>query len=200
MTTSRNLTRIEHRIATRERETKNRHRGGVLWFTGLSGAGKSTLAFALEERLFRSGHQVYVLDGDNVRHGLSSDLGFSPTDRTENIRRVGEIAALFADAGFICITAFISPYRNDRLTARRAARVNFHEVFIRADLSVCESRDPRGLYKKARAGLIDNFTAVDDVYEEPDEPSLVVDTGSATVKESLELLETYVTSAFAIDA
>ncbi|MYD98606.1 MAG: adenylyl-sulfate kinase [Gammaproteobacteria bacterium] len=200
MTNSDNTTRIEHRIDTRERAGKNRHSGGVLWFTGLSGAGKSTLAFALEERLFRMGYQVYVLDGDNIRHGLSSDLGFTPVDRTENIRRVGEIAALFADAGFICIAAFISPYRDDRMAARRAAMGNFHEVFIRADLSVCEGRDPKGLYRKARAGLIDNFTAIDDPYEEPEEPSLVVDTSSSTIEESLGILVAYVTSAFTVDA
>ena len=200
MTNSDNTTRIEHRIDTRERAGKNRHSGGVLWFTGLSGAGKSTLAFALEERLFRMGYQVYVLDGDNIRHGLSSDLGFTPVDRTENIRRVGEIAALFADAGFICIAAFISPYRDDRMAARRAAMDNFHEVFIRADLSVCEGRDPKGLYRKARAGLIDNFTAIDDRYEEPEEPSLVVDTSSSTIEESLGILVAYVTSAFTVDA
>lgn len=200
MTNAHSIARIEHRIDTRERESRNRHSGGVLWFTGLSGAGKSTLAFALEERLFRMGYQVYVLDGDNIRHGLSSDLGFTPVDRTENIRRVGETAALFADAGFVCIAAFISPYRDDRMAARRAAVDNFHEVFIRADLSVCEGRDPKGLYRKARAGLIDNFTAIDDQYEEPEQPALVVDTGSSTIEESLDILVAYVTNAFAVDA
>lgn len=200
MTNPHNTTRIEHRIDSRERASKNRHLGGVLWFTGLSGAGKSTLAFALEERLFRMGYQVYVLDGDNIRHGLSSDLGFTPVDRTENIRRVGEIAALFAEAGFICIAAFISPYRDGRMAARRAVADNFHEVFIRADLAVCEGRDPKGLYRKARAGLIENFTAIDDRYEVPEDPSLVVDTGASTIQESLELLVAYVTKAFAVDA
>ncbi len=200
MTNPHNTTRIEHRIDTRERESKNRHLGGVLWLTGLSGAGKSTLAFALEERLFRMHYQAYVLDGDNIRHGLSSDLGFAPVDRTENIRRVGETAALFADAGFICIAAFISPYRDDRIAARRAAGENFHEIFVRADLSVCEGRDPKGLYRKARAGLIEHFTAIDDRYEEPEEPSLVVDTTTSTIHESLETLIAYVTKAFAVDA
>ena len=136
-----------------ERENRNRHRSGVLWLTGLSGAGKSTLAFGLGERLFKRGYQVYVLDGDNVRAGLNSDLGFSHADRVENIRRVGEMAALFEDAGMICISAFISPYRYDRETARRAAR-RFHEVYVKADLATCERRDPKGLYRRARAGEI----------------------------------------------
>src|SRR4029450_1762730 len=145
---SKNITRIEHRITTAQREERNKHKGGVLWFTGLSGAGKSTLAFRLEEELFKRGYQVYVLDGDNVRDGLNSDLDFSHKGRTENIRRVGEVAALFADAGTICITAFISPYREDRRAARRAAGEKFHEVYVKADLATCEKRDPKGLYRK----------------------------------------------------
>ena len=187
---------IMHRIATDSRASRNRHAGGVLWFTGLSGAGKSTLAFALEEFLFRRGYQVYVLDGDNLRTGLSSDLGFSPADRTENIRRAGEVAALFADAGLVCIAAFISPYRADREIAREAAASAFHEVYIRADLETCERRDPKGLYKKARAGEIPNFTAVGDVYEEPNSPSLVVDTARSTIEESLATLTDYVIANF----
>ena len=163
-----------HRVSLAEREALGKHRGGVLWLTGLSGAGKSTLAFSLEERLFREGWQVYVLDGDIIRHGLNADLGFSHTDRTENIRRVGQVAALFADAGFLCISAFISPYRADRETARAAAVGCFHEVYVRADLATCEQRDPKGLYKQARAGRISRFTAIDDVYEPPVEPALIV--------------------------
>ncbi len=190
------VTRIDHRIANAKRESRNKHRGGVLWFTGLSGAGKSTLAFALEERLFEDGFQVYVLDGDNLRTGLSSDLGFSPTDRTENIRRAGEVAALFADAGLVCIAAFISPYRVDRNIARRAAGLGFHEIYIRADVETCERRDPKGLYKKARAGEIPNFTAIGDVYEEPVSPSLIVDTTASSVDQSLALLTEYVAANF----
>ncbi|MDE0658862.1 MAG: adenylyl-sulfate kinase [Gammaproteobacteria bacterium] len=190
------VTRIDHRIATVKRESRNNHRGGVLWFTGLSGAGKSTLAFALEERLFNDGFQVYVLDGDNLRTGLSSDLGFSPVDRTENIRRAGEVAALFADAGLLCIAAFISPYQVDRDIARRAAGPGFHEIYIRADLATCERRDPKGLYKRARAGQIPNFTAIGDVYEAPVSPSLVVDTAANTIDQSLGLLTEYVAANF----
>lgn len=190
------VTRIDHRIATVKRESRNNHRGGVLWFTGLSGAGKSTLAFALEERLFEDGFQVYVLDGDNLRTGLSSDLGFSPADRTENVRRAGEVAALFAEAGLLCIAAFISPYQVDRDIARRAAGPGFHEIYIRADLATCERRDPKGLYKKARAGQIPNFTAIGDVYEEPASPSLIVDTAASSIDQSLALLAEYVKANF----
>ena len=195
-TTVAEVTGIDHRIANAKRESRNKHRGGVLWFTGLSGAGKSTLAFALEERLFEDNFQVYVLDGDNLRTGLSSDLGFSPTDRTENIRRASEVAALFADAGLVCIAAFISPYRVDRDIARRAAGQGFHEVYIRADLETCERRDPKGLYKKARAGQIPNFTAIGDVYEEPVSPALIVDTTASGVDQSLALLTEYVAANF----
>ncbi len=178
-----------------ERENRNRHRSGVLWLTGLSGAGKSTLAFGLGERLFKRGYQVYVLDGDNVRAGLNSDLGFSHADRVENIRRVGETAALFEDAGMICISAFISPYRSDRETARKAAR-RFHEVYVKADLATCERRDPKGLYRRARAGEIKNFTGIDDVYEPPKNPALVIDTAATTVEEALTALFEYVTEQF----
>jgi len=195
-TTVPEIVRIDHRVPNASRESRNKHRGGVLWFTGLSGAGKSTLAFALEERLFRDGFQVYVLDGDNLRAGLSSDLGFSPADRTENIRRAGEVAALFADAGLVCIAAFISPYQVDREIARRAAGEGFHEIYIRADLATCERRDPKGLYKKARAGEIQNFTAIGDVYEEPTSPSLIVDTTASRVDQSLALLTEFVTANF----
>jgi bifunctional enzyme CysN/CysC len=187
---SKNLTRVEHRVSTEDRELRNRHKGAALWFTGLSGAGKSTLAFALEEALFKRNYQVYVLDGDNVRSGLTSDLGFSHEDRTENIRRVGEVAALFAGAGVICISAFISPYRADRAIARRAAGDKFYEVYVAADLATCEKRDPKGLYKKARAGEIEEFTGVSAPYEAPEAPEIVVDTSRQSVKESVdELLE-----------
>lgn len=194
-----NIVPVEHRIARCDRERKNEQRGGVLWLTGLSGAGKSTLAFALEEHLFRAGMQVYVLDGDNLRDGLNADLGFSREDRRENIRRAGEVAALFADAGVLCIAAFISPYRTDRAAARDAAPGRFHEVYVRADLATCERRDPKGLYRKARAGEIRNFTAVDDVYEPPEAPSLTVDTAANDVEDCLEKLVDYVTVSFCLD-
>ncbi|MXY58229.1 MAG: adenylyl-sulfate kinase [Gammaproteobacteria bacterium] len=183
------------RIEAARRESRNGHTGGVLWLTGLSGAGKSTLAFALEEHLFSSGYQVYVLDGDNLRRGLNADLGFTHEDRTENIRRAGQVAALFADAGLICIAAFISPYRSDRATAATNAK-RFHEIYIRADLKTCERRDPKGLYKRAREGKIENFTAIDDVYEEPQHPALTVDTVALTIHESLGSLSDFVTKHF----
>lgn len=189
---SKNITRVEHRVSTEDRELRNRHMGAVLWFTGLSGAGKSTLAFALEEALFRRNYQVYVLDGDNVRYGLTSDLGFSHEDRTENIRRVGEVAALFARAGVICISAFISPYREDRAIARRAAGEKYHEVYVSADLATCEQRDPKGLYKKARAGEIADFTGVSAPYEAPEDPEIVIDTSRQSVKASVDALMEFV--------
>jgi bifunctional enzyme CysN/CysC len=189
---SKNITRVEHRVATEDREIRNKHKGAVLWFTGLSGAGKSTLAIALEEALFQRGFQVYVLDGDNVRAGLTSDLGFSHEDRTENIRRVGEVAALFANAGVICISAFISPYREDREIARRAAGEKFYEIYIATDLATCEQRDPKGLYKKARAGEIADFTGISAPYEEPETPDIVIDTGKGTVQSSIDALLKFV--------
>ena len=170
----------------------------MLWLTGLSGAGKSTLAFALEEELFARGYQVYVLDGDNVRHGLNADLGFSHHDRTENIRRVGEVAALFADAGLVCISAFISPYRADRDVARQAAKGRFHEVYLDADVETCEERDPKGLYRKARAGKIADFTGVSAPYEIPTAPDLVIPTGTEDIAASLALAVSYVEASFAL--
>ncbi len=193
-----NITPIEHRISLAERELRSRHRAGILWLTGLSGAGKSTLAFSLEERLFREGWQVYVLDGDNIRGGLNADLGFSHADRTENIRRVGQVAVLLADAGFLCISAFISPYRADRERARAAAGGRFHEVYVRADLATCERRDPKGLYRRARAGQMSAFTAIDDVYEVPQSPELVVDTTIDTAETSLAVLADYVSANFQV--
>ncbi len=173
---SENIQKVAHLLSHERRAALNTHKGGVFWFTGLSGAGKSTLAMAVEKALFEKGHHTYVLDGDNVRHGLNTDLGFSPEDRAENIRRVGEVAALMADAGLIVITAFISPYRADRERARKAAPERFHEIYVRADLETCEQRDPKGLYKKARAGKIADFTGIDSPYEPPESPELVVDT------------------------
>ena len=182
---STNVFSVEHGVTGTSRAERNGHTGGVLWFTGFSGAGKSTLAMEVERRLFQKGYQVYVLDGDNVRRGLNANLGFSPDERAENIRRVGEAAALFADAGFICITAFISPYQADRDRARGAAqRVDtnaFHEIHVHADLATCEERDPKGLYKKARSGEIRDFTGISAPYEPPAAPELTVDTGNESV-------------------
>jgi len=162
-----------------DRERLNGHRGVCLWFTGLSGSGKSTIAREVEKILFERGAHVYVLDGDNIRHGLNKDLGFSPEDRTENIRRIGEVAKLFVDAGFIVITAFISPYRKDRDAVRAIMEEgDFVEVYIKCNLEVCEQRDPKGLYKKARAGEIPEFTGISAPYEEPLQPELVIDTAT----------------------
>ena len=192
------LTRVAHSVATTEREGQNGHLGGVLWLTGLSGSGKSTLAFALEAELFARGYQVYVLDGDNIRHGLNDDLGFTQKDRTENIRRVGEVAALFADAGLVCISAFISPYRADREAARAAAKGRFHEVYLDADVLICEQRDPKGLYRKARAGEIADFTGVSAPYEIPTSPDLVIPTGREDIASSLALAVSYVEASFCV--
>ena len=168
----------------------------MLWFTGLSGAGKSTLALALERELFAKGYQVYVLDGDNIRGGLNANLGFSPEDRAENIRRVGEVASLFADAGFIVISSFISPYRSDRERARAAAKDAFHEVYVKASLAACEDRDPKGLYKRARKGEIAEFTGISSPYEAPEQPDLVVPTDELPIEECLAKLIRYVEGRF----
>jgi bifunctional enzyme CysN/CysC len=174
------------RVTSRQRELRNAHIGCVIWLTGLSGSGKSTIATELERELFNLGRHVYVLDGDNIRHGLGSDLGFSPEDRTENIRRVGEVAKLFADAGVICITAFISPYRADRSLVRKIIpNGRFFEVFVNAPLEICEQRDPKGLYAKARAQEIKEFTGISAPYEEPIEPEIELRTDQQTVAESV---------------
>ncbi|WP_207460742.1 adenylyl-sulfate kinase [Azospirillum sp. SYSU D00513] len=188
---SENLTQVEHILSADTRAWRNGHKGAILWLTGLSGAGKSTLAMQLEQRLFARGAQVYVLDGDNVRRGLNADLGFAPEDRAENIRRVGEVAALFADAGMIVISAFISPYAADRARARAAAPGSFHEIHVKADLSTCEARDPKGLYKKARAGEIAEFTGISSPYEPPESPELVVDTAAEDVEACLARIIAY---------
>ena len=193
---SANITAVHSRVSPEERAERVGHRGGVLWLTGLSGSGKSTIALELERRLFDAGYSVYVLDGDNVRHGLSANLGFSPEDRTENIRRIGEVAALFADAGFIVITAFISPYRSDRDLARQATGDDFHEIYVKADLSVCESRDPKGLYEKARRGEIPEFTGISAPYEAPHDAEFIVDTAASDLEGSVATLSDYVARAF----
>jgi len=180
-----NITWHAGAVTRADREARNGHKGAVVWFTGLSGSGKSTLAHAVEGLLFDRGVRTYVLDGDNVRHGLNKDLGFSPEDRAENIRRIGEVAHLFASAGVIAMTAFISPYLNDRQLARSLGRPgDFLEVYCRCPLETCEQRDPKGLYKKARAGEIREFTGIDAPYESPREPELTVWTARETVEES----------------
>jgi len=183
-----NLTSVPHALTARHRQAHYGHSGAVLWLTGLSASGKSTLSMALELALTRLGYSCYVLDGDNVRKGLNANLGFSARDRTENIRRVGEAAALFADAGLICITAFISPYRIDRANARRSIRQAFHEIHVAADLASCEARDPKGLYKQARSGDLPDFTGVSAPYEPPEHPELRLNTGNESIEVSLQAL------------
>lgn len=184
-----NLTRHPGLVTRREREAITGCRGHVLWFTGLSGSGKSTLAVGLEQSLVKQGRLAYVLDGDNLRHGLNRDLGFSPQDRGENIRRVAEVAALFADAGLVVLTSFISPYRGDRELARQLiGSERFSEVFVDPGLEVCEARDPKGLYKLARSGRLSGFTGVDAPYEPPEAPALRLDTGRVDQEGCLVLL------------
>ncbi|MAH59087.1 MAG: adenylyl-sulfate kinase [Synechococcus sp. ARS1019] len=171
------------------RAEKRGHRSAILWFTGLSGSGKSTLANAVNAALFERGLATYVLDGDNVRHGLCKDLGFSDADREENIRRIGEVAKLFLDAGVIVLTAFVSPFRADRDKARELVEQgDFLEIFCAADLDVCESRDPKGLYAKARSGAIKEFTGISSPYEAPETPELKIDTGSQELTESVQVV------------
>ncbi|MFO7975780.1 MAG: adenylyl-sulfate kinase [Candidatus Hydrogenedentota bacterium] len=184
---STNLTWHESIITKEDREKLNGHKAVVLWFTGLSGSGKSTLAHAVEQVLYEKGCRTIVLDGDNVRHGLNKNLGFSPEDREENIRRIGEVAKLFTDAGVIALTAFISPYRADRDKARALVKEGeFVEVYLKCALDVCEERDIKGLYKKARAGEIKEFTGISAPYEEPLNPEVVVDTAVENLKESAQ--------------
>ncbi|MBT3046029.1 MAG: adenylyl-sulfate kinase [Candidatus Thiodiazotropha sp.] len=179
-----------HATVTRERREKmNLHRAKLLWFTGLSGSGKSTLAHALEERLHQRGCRTYVFDGDNVRHGLCRDLGFGIEDRTENIRRIGEMSKLFVDAGTIALTAFISPIREDRGKVRNLFQVgDFIEVYVKASVDTCEERDVKGLYKRARAGEIPNFTGISSPYEEPENPEIVIDTENREIDECVDSL------------
>ena len=191
-----NITRMAHQVTLQERSKRIGHKSGVLWFTGLSGAGKSTLALTLERRLHDRGFQVFVLDGDNLRYGLNADLGFSPQDRVENIRRAFEVAGLFSRAGMLVITAFISPYASDRTRAREVIGEGFREIHIHADLAVCEARDPRGLYKKAHAGEIADFTGISAPYEAPKQADLLVDTAANDIEECVRMLLAYVEAEF----
>jgi adenylylsulfate kinase len=188
-----NITWHEGHVNRDERAGLLRQKGATLWFTGLSGSGKSTIAFTLEHALVQRGHLAYVLDGDNIRHGLNKNLGFSAADREENIRRIGEVAKLFADCGVLTMTSFISPYRKDRDTVRAlhvAGSLPFIEVFLNTPISTCEQRDPKGLYKKARAGQLKGFTGIDDPYEAPEHPELTIDATNTSPQEAtLQLLQ-----------
>lgn len=174
-------------ITRQQRQEKNKHRSFVLWFTGLSGSGKSTLANAVEKELFSMDYNVTALDGDNVRHGLCSDLGFTEEDRNENMRRVGEVAKLFVESGAIVLASFVSPYRQDREKVRsRLPHGDFYEVYCQCDLEVCEERDPKGLYARARKGEIANFTGISAPYEEPIKPDMTVNTSKLSIDEEVE--------------
>jgi adenylylsulfate kinase len=182
--TNKNTVWHEPTIFREDREKLNKHKSAILWFTGLSGAGKSTLAHAVEDHLHRLGIRTFVLDGDNIRQGLCKDLGFSDADRTENIRRIGEVSKLMLDAGVVVMTAFISPFRKDRQLVRDLVnKGDFIEIHCQAPLSVCEERDPKGLYKKARAGQIPEFTGISSPYEEPETPELVIRTGDKPISD-----------------
>ena len=189
---STNITWHEGQISREDRESVLGQRGVTVWLTGLSGSGKSTIAVGAEQMLVEKGHLAYVLDGDNVRHGLNKNLGFSPEDRTENIRRIGEVAKLFTQAGVVTLTSFISPYRQDRDAVREIMEPgDFVEVLVDASLETCESRDVKGLYQKARAGEIPEFTGISAPYEAPEKPELVLDTNRQSVEESVGSLVTF---------
>jgi len=190
-----NITWHEHNVTTEDLEALHGHKGCTIWFTGLSGSGKSTLANVVAAALHERGVSTFVLDGDNVRHGLNKNLGFSAEDREENIRRIGEVAKLFSDAGVVNCTAFISPYREDRGKARDLQPERFVEVFCDASLDVCESRDTKGLYKKARAGEIKGFTGIDDPFEAPENPELDLPTHELSVEEAVQTLITMLEDA-----
>ena len=182
-----------HATVTRERRNQlSKHKSVVLWFTGLSGSGKSTMSHALEERLFNKGCRTFVLDGDNVRHGLNSNLDFSHKDRTENIRRIGEVSKLMMEAGFIIMTAFISPFREDRIEVRNLIpNGDFIEIYCKASLETCEARDVKGLYKRARAGEIKNYTGIDSPYEVPENADLIIDTDQETIEDSVSIIMSF---------
>jgi len=189
---SKNITWHHGLVEREEREKRNKNKGVILWYTGLSGSGKSTIANEVEKKIFDGGHHTYVLDGDNIRFGLNSNLGFSPEDRTENIRRIGEVAKLFVDAGIIVSTAFISPYREDRDRVRSIVEDgDMVEIFVECAIDICEQRDAKGLYKKARAGEIKEFTGVSAPYEEPAHAELTIDSGKHSVEECAQMVIDY---------
>ena len=189
-----NITWHEGHVDRGDRQKLLKQKGATIWFTGLPSSGKSTIAFTLEHALVERGHLSYVLDGDNIRHGLNKNLGFSPEDRNENIRRIGEVAKLFADAGVLACTSFISPYRVDRDQARKIhaeAGLPFIEVLVKASVELCEQRDPKGLYKKARAGELKEFTGVSAPYEEPLNPEIVLDSGALSPQQAAQQVLDY---------
>lgn len=187
-----NITWHEHKVTREDRENLLKQKGALLWFTGLSASGKSTVANEVTFQLQQMGKLTYVLDGDNIRHGLNKNLGFSPQDREENIRRIGEVGHLFADAGLITTTAFISPYRKDRDVARALLEEGrFIEIFVKASIDTCEKRDPKGLYKKAKAGEIKEFTGISAPYEEPLNPEITLDADTLSIEEEVQVVIDY---------
>lgn len=192
MTTSKNITWHASEVTKEERQQRKNHKSAVIWFTGLSGSGKSTISVALEKALYDQQVHTYRLDGDNVRHGLNKNLGFSPEDRTENIRRIGEVSKLMVDAGLVTVTAFISPYQADRDVVRELlAEDEFIEVYASCSLDECEARDPKGLYQKARSGEIQGFTGINAPYEEPQNPEIVIDTEQYSVEDAVTQIIEY---------
>ncbi|WP_323703796.1 adenylyl-sulfate kinase [Mammaliicoccus sp. Dog046] len=192
MSASTNITWHDSEVTKAQRQERNGHKSVVIWFTGLSGSGKSTISVELEKALFNQKITSYRLDGDNIRHGLNNNLGFSPEDRKENIRRIGEVGKLMVDAGVVTMTAFISPYEEDRNIVRNILEEGeFIEVFTKCSLDECESRDPKGLYKKARSGEIKEFTGINAPYEEPSNPEIVIDTEHESVEQSVNKIVAY---------
>lgn len=193
---SMNITPSSNNLSYDDRIKRNGHEGGVVWLTGLSGSGKTTLAQLAEKELHNLGCSVYMLDGDNLRDGLNSNLGFSDEDRSENIRRAAEVASLLSRAGFIVIASFISPFLSDRENTRKVCKDNFNEVYLSADISACEKRDPKGLYKKARAGIIKDFTGIGSPYETPSNPDMLIETSEESVEESSTKLNSFIKENF----
>lgn len=192
MVKSTNIVWHESEVKKVDRQRLLKHKNAILWFTGLSGSGKSTISVALEKELFSRGILSYRLDGDNIRHGLNKNLGFSPEDRTENIRRIGEVSTLMVDAGLFTLTAFISPYRADRDLVRELVKEDeFIEVYVQASIETCEARDTKGLYKKARLGEIKGFTGIDAPYEEPLQAEIVIDSNTLSVDQAVEVIINY---------
>jgi adenylylsulfate kinase len=197
---SKNITWTNSKVTRQRRNQQNQHRSIAIWFTGLSGSGKSTLAHAVEEKLHQLGCRTIVLDGDNIRHGLSSNLSFSDNDRKENIRRIGEVSKLMVEAGLVVITAFISPFREDRGVVKKLLpRGDFIEIYCKASLKTCESRDIKGLYKRARSGEIKNYTGIDSPYEIPNNPALVVNTENETLEKSVSKVIDFLKDKVAIN-
>ncbi|AXV41371.1 adenylyl-sulfate kinase [Staphylococcus warneri] len=192
MSETKHITWHESEVTKAQRQTRNGHQSVLIWFTGLSGSGKSTVSVALEKALFEDGKQMYRLDGDNVRHGLNKNLGFSPEDRQENIRRIGEVGKLMVDSGAITVTAFISPYKQDRDNVRQLfEEQEFIEVYTQCSIETCEQRDPKGLYKKVRTGEIPEFTGISAPYEPPENPEIIIDTEDNSVEASVNQILNY---------